>query len=119
MELMAQAELLIKLRQEPVEQELSAQYPALVADFEQGMAACDDLDLLAAIVLKDSGFFLPTMPRQHAFEKLLAGGRRSPAILRQYLLHLAVFGYINEHGLIDPLTDEKMDALEAELDQAG
>lgn len=107
--------LLIKMRREPVEQTLAAQYPALVAEFEQRMAACDDLDTLERIVREDTGFFLPTMPRQYAFEKLLSNDRRSPLILKQYLLHLAVFGYINQQGEIDPQTDARMDALEAEL----
>ncbi len=109
------AALLSKMRREPVEQALAVQYPLLVAEFEQRMAACDDLDTLEQIVREDTGFFLPTMPRQEAFEKLLAGGRRSPFILKQYLLHLAVFGYINEQGEVDAQTDAKMDALEAEL----
>ncbi len=112
---MALARRLIQMRREPVEQALTVQYPTLVMDFEKLMADCDDLSTLEQVVLLDTGFFLPTMPRQNAFEKLITAGTKNPAVLKQYLLHLAVFGFINDRDEIDPSTDAKMDALESAL----
>ncbi len=112
---MTLARQLIQMRREPVEQALSVQYPLLVTEFEHLMATCDDLSTLEQVVLLDTGFFLPTMPRQNAFEQLVTAGTDNPAVLKQYLLHLAVFGFINDRDEIDPATDAKMDALEARL----
>jgi hypothetical protein len=108
---------LIAMRKYPLKHDGVARYPAASQAFTAAVAACDDPAILRDILRLDTGHVLPTVAKQQVYEKLLINdANRTPALLQAFAMHLEMFGYVDENGMRQEDTVERIEALLAEAD---
>lgn len=106
---------LILLRQKPTTQDRFKTYPALLQQFHQLLADCEDIVTLREIIRLDDGYYLLAGYRQAVLEKWLSL-ERTPDVLRLYAMQLLLFGDVDDYGEADTDVQDRVDALHAEAD---
>lgn len=107
---------LIHLRKKPSSQARFKQYPALLQQFAERLAHCDDAAILKQVLVLDKGYYLLAGYRQQVIEKLLEL-ERTAQHLRVYAMQLELFGDVDAYGKADTDIDARIEALYAEADQ--
>lgn len=117
-DLLQLAKDIIDMRKHPLKNNGARRYPIAAQQFDAAINVCEDMTVLREIIAVDTGHVLPSATKQHIFEKVLANDvQRTPDMLRAYGMHLVMFGYIDEAGMMVHDTDDMTDALFAEADQ--
>jgi hypothetical protein len=106
---------LIALRQKPSTEERFKAYPAMLQQFSDLLAVCEDVAILREVIDLDNGYYLLAGYRQQILEKWLALERTSEA-LRLYAMQLFLFGDVDAVGRADTEVEERIEALEREAD---
>jgi hypothetical protein len=76
--------------------------------FDRALTGCHDPEALLAVLDRDPNDDIPVPGKTAVFERLLALGCRTPAVLRRYADHLWLHG---------PESDDRVSELRAEADR--
>ncbi len=110
------ARTLITVRTRPTAPEMKLAFQQAMQQFAALVDGSSDPAPLTAVLVYDRGMHLPSALRQRAFERCFALGGKTPALLREYALHLLMFGYAEADGTVNGDTDAQIEALYAEAD---
>lgn len=107
---------LIALRQKPSTEERFKAYPAMLQQFNDLLAVCEDTAILREVIHLDNGYYLLAGYRQQVLEKWLSL-ERTAEVLRLYAMQLFLFGDVDAFGRANTEVEARIEALEREADE--